>query len=86
MPAKKKSKRRTAAAKKRSRGARKPARRRRATPAKSKIRKTAVKVLAGAAAGAVRAIIPPLEEAAGSSEQVAGLPTRGGQRGRTASE
>ena len=35
--------------------------------------KTAVKVMAGAAAGAVRAIIPPLEEAAGTSERAAGI-------------
>jgi hypothetical protein len=30
-------------------------------------------VMAGAAAGAVRAIIPPLEEAAGTSERTAGI-------------
>jgi hypothetical protein len=40
------------------------------------LQKTAVKVMAGAAAGAVRAIIPPLEEAAGTSERAAGI-TRG---------
>jgi hypothetical protein len=37
------------------------------------LNKTAVKVMAGAAAGAVRAIIPPLEEAAGTSERAAGI-------------
>jgi hypothetical protein len=37
------------------------------------LKKTAVKVMAGAAAGAVRAIIPPLEEAAGTSERAAGI-------------
>jgi hypothetical protein len=37
------------------------------------LKKTAVKVMAGAAAGAVRAIIPPLEEAAGTSERTAGI-------------
>jgi hypothetical protein len=41
--------------------------------ANSALRKTAVKVMAGAAAGAVRAIIPPLEEAAGTSERAAGI-------------
>jgi hypothetical protein len=37
------------------------------------LKKTAVKVMAGAAAGAVRAIIPPLEEVAGTSERAAGI-------------
>jgi hypothetical protein len=37
------------------------------------LRKTAVKVMAGAAAGAVRAMIPSLEEAAGTSERAAGI-------------
>lgn len=37
------------------------------------VKQTAMKVLAGAAAGAVRAIIPPLEEAAGKSAEAAGI-------------
>jgi hypothetical protein len=37
------------------------------------LKKTAVKVMAGAAAGAVRAVIPSLEEAAGTSERAAGI-------------
>ena len=37
------------------------------------LKKTAVKVMAGAAAGAVRAMIPSLEEAAGTSERAAGI-------------
>lgn len=40
--------------------------------AKSPVSKVAAKVLAGAAAGAVRAIIPQLEEAAGTQEKIAG--------------
>jgi hypothetical protein len=51
------------------------------------LRKTAVKVMAGAAAGAVRAIIPPLEEAAGTSERAAGIrsgsPGKGAKSGRS---
>ena len=43
------------------------------------LKKTAVKVMAGAAAGAVRAIIPPLEEAAGTSERAAGIKQGSGQ-------
>ena len=50
------------------------------------LRKTAVKVMAGAAAGGVRALIPPLEEAAGTSEQAAGIksgaPGQGAKSGR----
>ena len=42
------------------------------TAAKSPMGKAAAKVLAGAAAGAVRAIIPQLEDAAGSQEKIAG--------------
>jgi hypothetical protein len=37
------------------------------------LKNTAVKVMAGAAGGAVRAIISPLEEAAGTSERAAGI-------------
>jgi hypothetical protein len=37
------------------------------------LKKTAVKVMAGAAAGAVRAMIPSLEAAAGSTERAAGM-------------
>jgi hypothetical protein len=44
------------------------------------LQKTAVKVMAGAAAGAVRAIIPPLEEAAGTSERAAAIQQRSGSR------
>jgi hypothetical protein len=40
-----------------------------------------MKVLAGAAAGAVRAIIPPLEQAAGRSAEVAGIDKSGGEKG-----
>ena len=50
------------------------------------LKKTAVKVMAGAAAGAVRAIIPPLEEAAGTSERAAGIKQgspRGANSGRS---
>ena len=49
-----------------------------ASGATKTLKKTAVKVMAGAAAGAVRAIIPPLEQTAGTSERAAGL-----QRGST---
>ena len=38
----------------------------RASRATSQLKQTAMKVLAGAAAGAVRAIMPPLEKAAGT--------------------
>jgi hypothetical protein len=44
------------------------------------LKKTAVKVMAGAAAGAVRAIIPPLEEAAGTSERAAGIKRESGSK------
>jgi hypothetical protein len=48
------------------------------------LKKTAVTVMAGAAAGAVRAIIPPLEEAAGTSERAAGIKqTSGSRRGKS---
>jgi hypothetical protein len=60
---------------------------RRATGATKTLKKTAVKVMAGAAAGAVRAIIPPLEEAAGTSERAAGLKqgsaSKGAKSGRS---
>jgi hypothetical protein len=46
---------------------------RRASGTTKTLKKTAVKVMAGAAAGAVRAIIPPLEAAAGTSERAAGI-------------
>lgn len=49
--------------------------------ATKQIKQTAVKVLAGAAAGAVRAIIPPLEEAAGTGEKTAGIKGEGGKKG-----
>lgn len=52
------------------------------TAAKSPMGKAAVKVLAGATAGAVRAIIPQLEEAADAQEQVVGSPRPSG-RGKT---
>jgi hypothetical protein len=55
--------------------------------ANNALRKTAVKVMAGAAAGAVRAIIPPLEEAAGTSERAAGIKqgsaSKGAKSGRS---
>ena len=51
------------------------------------VKKTAkrigAKVLAGAVAGAMKAVIPPLEEAAGASERAAGINSRG--RGSRAS-
>jgi hypothetical protein len=37
--------------------------------------------MAGAAAGAVRAIIPPLEEAAGTSERATGIQQVSGSKG-----
>jgi hypothetical protein len=52
--------------------------------ARSPIGKAASKVLAGAAAGAVRAIIPQLEEAADSQEKMADSDRSKG-RGKTAS-
>lgn len=61
------AKKTAAGAKKASRSVARTARR----ASKSPIGKAAVKVLAGATAGAVRAIIPQLEEAASSQEQVA---------------
>ena len=45
---------------------------------KSKAKEVGTKALMGAVAGAVKAIIPPLEEAAGTTERMAGT------RGRTA--
>jgi len=51
------------------------------------LKKTAVQVMAGAAAGAVRAMIPTLEEAAGSSERAAGIKrgsvSKAGKSGRS---
>ena len=46
---------------------------RRRSAAVPAVKETAMKVLAGAAAGAVRAVIPPLEEIAGKSEETAGI-------------
>lgn len=43
----------------------------------AQMKQTAMKVLAGAAAGAVRAIIPPLEKAVASKEAAAGTSKRG---------
>jgi len=56
-----------------------------ASGATKALKKTAVKVMAGAAAGAVRAMIPSLEEAAGTSERAAGI-TRGPASGGSKSE
>ena len=53
---------------------------RRTSGATKTLKKTAVKVMAGAAAGAVRAIIPPLEEAAGTSERAAGIKQGSGSK------
>ena len=65
---------RSSRAAKRSGGARaKKGGSKRTSSATKTLKKTAVKVMAGAAAGAVRAIIPPLEEAAGTSERAAGI-------------
>jgi len=50
---------------------------RRSSSLSAKFEKTAVEVLAGAAAGAVRALIPPLEEAATATERRAGAKTPG---------
>jgi hypothetical protein len=52
------------------------------SPPKTQIQKMAVKVLAGAAAGAVRALIPPLDEASGTSEDAAGHNKQGKHMGR----
>jgi hypothetical protein len=57
----------------RTRAARKKGGSRKASGATKTLKTTAVKVIAGAAAGAVRAVIPPLEKAAGTSERAAGL-------------
>ena len=57
----------------RTRTARKTGGSRKASGATKTLKTTAVKVMAGAAAGAVRAIIPSLEKAAGTSERAAGL-------------
>ena len=45
-----------------------------------KVKQTAMKALAGAAAGAVRAIIPPLQEVVGSKEKAASPSKSGGGR------
>lgn len=50
------------------------------------VKDTALKVLAGAAAGAVRAIIPPLAEAAGESAQAAGIEDQAGKSSRDSGE
>lgn len=66
-------------------GAKRVAGGRRSAQAAANIRKTAVKVLAGAAAGAVRAMIPPLEKVADSSEETAGTGRQRGEKvGRSA--
>ncbi len=49
---------------------------------KKKAKAIGTKVLAGAVAGAVKAMIPPLEEAAGNSERAAGIKPRGRSRAR----
>lgn len=56
----------------------------RATGMKKAVKRVGARALAGAVAGAVKAIIPPLEEAAGASERASGIGTRGenGQAGR----
>lgn len=83
MPAKKPSKKASASKQSASKkGDTKKGSSKKRSAAKSQIRKTAAKVLAGAAAGAVRALIPPLEEAAGTSEEAAGLNRQGGNKGR----
>lgn len=72
MPTKKKSAKKKAGAKKaragKSRTTKKTAKR---SVLSSRIGKTAAEVLAGAAAGAVRALIPQLEEAADATEKIA---------------
>ena len=50
----------------------------------SRIGKTAAGVLAGAAAGAVRALIPQLEEAAGATEKIAKSTTQHQQKPKRA--
>jgi hypothetical protein len=45
---------------------------RRVSRATKQVKETAMKALAGAAAGAVRAIIPPLEKAVGGQREVEG--------------
>lgn len=66
----------------RTRTARKKGGSRKASGTTKTLKTTAVKVMAGAAAGAVRAVIPPLEKAAGTSERAAGL-ERGSARKAT---
>jgi hypothetical protein len=88
MPTKKPSRRspgRKKPAAKNSAGGKRTAGGRRSERPTAQIRKTAVKVLAGAAAGAVRAMIPQLEEVAGSSEQVAGTARPRGEAGARSS-
>ena len=58
------------------RNARKP------SSAAKQIKHTAMQVLAGAAAGAVRAIIPPLEDAISKGAKTAGAPARAPKAGR----
>jgi hypothetical protein len=61
---------------------------RKTTASGKSVKKTAkrigAKVLAGAVAGAMKAVIPPLEEAAGASERAAGIDSRGEHAKRTA--
>ena len=67
MPKKRKSKTSVAKKSKPKRKGATPAKsaKRSGSRATSQVKQTAMKVLAGAAAGAVRAIMPPLEKAAG---------------------
>lgn len=82
MPTKKKTKKAKPAAKPKAKKAAKSGstKKRRSLSVPSKVRKTAIGVLAGAAAGAVRALIPPLEEAAGKTEKMAGSKGDGQQK------
>jgi hypothetical protein len=79
------------AAAKKSAGRKTPAKRATAARTRTKVatsrvatqvKTTAMKVLAGAASGAVQALIPPLEEAAGQSAKTAGTDTSASQQRR----
>ncbi len=64
---------------------RKTATTRRRTPSKmtAQVKDSAMKVLAGAASGAVEALIPQLEQAAGRSARSAGTGKTTGRRGKS---
>jgi hypothetical protein len=88
MTAKASAGKKKSSAKKRSSGrkttrAKQPARSRRSAPI-GNVKETAMKVLAGADAGAVPAVNPPLEEVAGKSDETAGIDRGGWEPGTSA--